>query len=163
SLLDQAIAHGGGHVQAEAVRAMLGVADRTRIVDLFEHLMSGAIAEALSELDGQYREGAAPETVLTDLASFVHLVTRLRIVPDADDDAALSQVERERGREFAGTIGVPELTRAWQILLKGIAEVETSPRPLAVAEMVLIRLAYAASLPSPDDVIRRLSDEAPRD
>ena len=160
SLLDQAIAHGGGHVLTAEVRAMLGVADRARVVDLFEQAMSGDIAAALTELNAQYAEGAAPDMVLTDLAGFVHLVTRLRIVPDSGEDAALSEAERKRGRDFATKIPVPELSRAWQILLKGIAEVETAPRPLAAAEMVLVRLAYAATLPSPEDVIKRL-DEAP--
>jgi DNA polymerase III subunit gamma/tau len=158
SLLDQAISHSGGTVEAGAVRAMLGVADRGRIVELFGHVMAGRIAAALDELDAQYAEGAAPETVLTDLAAFTHLVTRIRIVPEAASDVSLSPEEREKGSEFAQTIAIPELTRAWQILLKGIAETETSPRPLAAAEMVLIRLAHAASLPSPEEVIRRLSD-----
>ncbi|MEJ8570857.1 DNA polymerase III subunit gamma/tau [Microbaculum marinum] len=161
SLLDQAIAHGGGKVMTGEVRAMLGVADRARVVDLFEKVMSGNAAAALEELGAQYAEGAAPELVLTDLAGFVHLVTRLRIVPDSADDASLSEAERERGREFAGKVPVSELSRAWQILLKGIAEVETSPRPLAAAEMVLVRLAYAATLPSPEDVIRKLDEGAP--
>ncbi len=161
SLLDQAIAHGGGTVKADEVRTMLGVADRARVVDLFEKVMSGDIASALDELDGQYAEGAAPDMVLTDLAGFVHLVTRLRIVPDSADDASLSEAERERGKDFAAKIPVSELSRAWQLLLKGIAEVEASPRPLAAAEMVLVRLAYASTLPSPEDVIRRLDEGAP--
>ncbi|WP_436642236.1 DNA polymerase III subunit gamma/tau [Microbaculum sp. FT89] len=161
SLLDQAIAHGGGQVKAEEVRGMLGVADRARVVDLFDKVMSGDIAAALNELDSQYAEGAAPEMVLTDLAGFVHLVTRMRIVPDSADDASLSEAERERGKEFAAQIPVSELSRAWQILLKGIGEVESSPRPLAAAEMVLVRLAYASTLPSPEDVIRRLDEGAP--
>jgi len=160
SLLDQAIAHGGGHVLTDEVRAMLGVADRARVVDLFEQVMSGDIAAALTELNAQYAEGAAPDMVLTDLAGFVHLVTRLRIVPDSGEGATLSEAERKRGRDFAAKIPVPELSRAWQILLKGITEVETAPRPLAAAEMVLVRLAYAATLPSPEDVIKRL-DGAP--
>jgi len=161
SLLDQAIAHGGGAVKADEIRAMLGVADRARVVDLFEKVMSGDVAAALNELDGQYAEGAAPEMVLTDLAGFVHLVTRLRIVPDSADDASLSEAERDRGKDFAGKIPVSELSRAWQILLKGIAEVETSPRPLAAAEMVLVRLAYASTLPNPEDIIRSLDEGGP--
>ena len=161
SLLDQAIAHGGGKVVTDEVRTMLGVADRARVVDLFEKVMSGDVAAALGELDAQYAEGAAPEMVLTDLAGFVHLVTRLRIVPESADDASLSEAERDRGTEFAGKVPVSELSRAWQILLKGISEVETSPRPLAAAEMVLVRLAYASTLPSPEEVIRKLDEGAP--
>ena len=161
SLLDQAIAHGGGAVRAEEARAMLGVADRARVVDLFEKVMSGDVAAAIGELDTQYAEGAAPEMVLTDLAAFVHLVTRLRLVPDAAQDVSLAEAERVRGVEFAAKVAIPELSRAWQILLKGIAEVEGSPKPLAAAEMVLVRLAYAASLPSPEDIIKRLEEGEP--
>ncbi|TCT08831.1 DNA polymerase III tau subunit [Tepidamorphus gemmatus] len=161
SLLDQAIAHGGGAVRAGEVRAMLGVADRARVVDLFEKVMAGDVAAAIGELDDQYAEGAAPEMVLTDLAGFVHLVTRLRLVPETAQDVSLSEVERVRGAEFAAKVAISELSRAWQILLKGIAEVEGSPKPLAAAEMVLVRLAYAASLPSPEDIIRRLEDAEP--
>lgn len=161
SLLDQAIAHGGGGVRADEARAMLGVADRARVVDLFEKVMSGDVAAAISELDAQYAEGAAPEMVLADLAGFVHLVTRLRLVPESAQDVSLSEEERVRGTEFAAKVAISELSRAWQILLKGIAEVEGSPKPLAAAEMVLVRLAYAASLPSPEDIIRRLEEGEP--
>ena len=166
SLLDQAIAHGGGAVAAEAVRAMLGLADRARIVDLFEHVAKGDVASALNEFNSQYEAGANPVVVLTDLADFTHLVTRLKFVPDAGDDPSLSESERVRGREFAGSIAVTTLSRMWQMLLKGIPEAESSSRSAGAAEMVLIRLAHAASLPSPEDAARRLAefsaDGAPR-
>ncbi len=163
SLLDQAIAHGAGEVHTEELRSMLGVADRGRVIDLFEKVMAGDVAGALTEFSGQYREGAAPEAVLTDLASFTHLVTRLKLVPEAAQDGSLSPAEIERGGAFAQTLSVPELTRAWQILLKGITETENSSRPDAAAEMVLVRLAHASTLPSPDEVIRRLQDEGAAD
>ncbi|ESR27001.1 DNA polymerase IIIprotein gamma and tau [Lutibaculum baratangense AMV1] len=159
SLFDQAIAHGAGEVHTDELRSMLGVADRSRVVDLFEKAMSADVAGALREFAEQYREGAAPEAVLTDLASFSHLVTRLKLVPEAAEDGALSPTEIERGKAFAERLSVPELTRAWQILLKGISETESSSRPEAAAEMVLIRLAHASSLPSPDEVIRKLQEE----
>ncbi|QDC02605.1 DNA polymerase III subunit gamma/tau [Mesorhizobium sp. 8] len=156
SILDQAIAHGSGKVDAGAVRAMLGLADRARIVDLFEHVMKGDVATALTELRQQYDVGADPAAVLTDLAEFNHLVTRLRFVPEAADDATLSEEERRRGRDFAGKLSVRVLSRTWQMLLKGIPEVQNSNRPLAAAEMVLIRLAHAADLPTLDEALKTL-------
>ncbi|WMW55424.1 DNA polymerase III subunit gamma/tau [Agrobacterium pusense] len=156
SLLDQAIAHGGGRVEAEAVRGMLGLADRARIVDLFQHVVKGDVAAALSEFNGQYEAGANPVVVLNDLADFTHLVTRMKYVPDAAEDPSLSEIERVRGAEFADTIAVTALSRIWQMLLKGIPETENASRPAGAAEMVLIRLAHAANLPAPEDAARRL-------
>lgn len=155
SLLDQAIAHGAGRIEAESVRAMLGLADRGRVIDLFEAVMGGDVARALSELRDQYDSGADPAVVLSDLAEFVHFVTRLKIVPDAARDSSVTEVERTRGDSFA-VLPMRVLSRAWQILLKGIGEVQASPRPVAAAEMVLVRLAYVADLPTPDDALRSL-------
>ncbi len=160
SLLDQAISHGGGHVRAEEVRASLGLADRTRVIDLFEAVMSGEIATALTEFENQYTEGADPLAILTDLGEFVHVVTRLKLVPDAAKDPGLSQSERERGAAFAKTVPIRALTMAWQIILKGLAEVQGATRPKIAAEMVLVRLAYAADLPSPGDIIRDIKSGA---
>ncbi|WEX77603.1 DNA polymerase III subunit gamma/tau [Sinorhizobium numidicum] len=156
SLLDQAIAHGGGSVEVETVRSMLGLADRARIVDLFEHVIKGDVTTALQEFAAQYEAGANPTVVLTDLADFTHLVTRLKYVPDAVNDQSLSEIERTRGAEFAGSVAVTALSRIWQMLLKGIPEAESSARPAGAAEMVLIRLAHAAHLPSPEEAARRM-------
>jgi len=158
SLLDQAIAHGGGAVQAEAVRSMLGLADRARIVDLFQHVVKGDVASALNEFQAQYEAGANPVVVLTDLADFTHLVTRLKYVPDAADDPSLSEIERTKASEFAQGVAVTTLSRMWQMLLKGIPETEGSSRTAGAAEMVLIRLAHAAHLPAPEDAARRLAE-----
>lgn len=157
SLLDQAIAFGGAEIKAEELRQMMGLADHDRIIDLFEALMKGDAAKALAELDEQNSLGADPATVLTDLAELVHWVTRLKIVPGADSDAAHSPSERKRGTEFASALSMPVLTRAWQMLLKGIQEVNLAANPSAAAEMVIIRLAYAAELPSPAAAIERMS------
>lgn len=157
SLLDQAIAHGSGHVETAAVRAMLGLADRARIADLFRQVAKGDIAAALKEFAGQYEAGANPVVVLTDLADFTHLVTRLKYIPEAANDPSLSEVERVQGAEFASSIAVTTLSRIWQMLLKGIPETENSARPFGAAEMVLIRLAHAGSLPSPEEAVRRIA------
>jgi DNA polymerase-3 subunit gamma/tau len=159
SLLDQAIAHAAGKVMAEDVRQMLGLADRVRVVDLFEALMKGDTAAALAELRAQYDIGADPAVVLSDLAEFTHFVTRVKVVPSVADDVSLSEAERTRGRDFAAKLSMRVLSRAWQMLLKGIGEVQASGRPLAAAEMVLVRIAYAADLPTPDEVVRSLSEE----
>jgi len=162
SLLDQGIAHAAGPVRAQHVREMLGLADRARVIDLFEWTLRGDIASALAELRAQYETGADPTVVLTDLAEFTHFVTRVKIVPGVAEDPALIEVERARGRVFAERLSMRVLSRTWQMLLKGIAEVASAGRPLAAAEMVLVRIAYAAELPTPDEVIRSL-DEKGRD
>jgi DNA polymerase-3 subunit gamma/tau len=161
SLLDLAIAHAAGLVRGEDVRQMLGLADRARTIDLFEAVMRGDLAAALTELRDQYDTGADPAVVLSDLAEFTHFVTRVKIVPAVADDLSLAEAERKRGRGFAEKLSIRVLARTWQMLLKGIAEVEASGRPLAAAEMVLVRLAHAADLPSPDEVIRALDQKAP--
>src|SRR5262245_3258232 len=157
SLFDQAIAHAAGPVRAEDVRQMLGLADRTRTIDLFEAVMRGDAAAALKELREQYDTGADPAVALADLAEFTHFVTRLKVVPSVADDVSIAEVERTRGRGFAERLSLRVLSRAWQMLLKGISEVEAAGRPLAAAEMVLVRMAYAADLPTPDEVIRSIA------
>lgn len=158
SLLDQAMAHAAGPVRAEDVRQMLGLADRVRIVDLFEALMKGDVAAALKELREQYEIGADPAVILADLAEFTHFVTRVKVIPAVADDVSLSEAERTRGRAFASQLSMRVLSRTWQMLLKGVAEVPASGRPVAAAEMVLVRIAYAADLPTPDEVVRSLGE-----
>jgi DNA polymerase-3 subunit gamma/tau len=156
SLFDQAIAHAAGPVRGEDVRQMLGLADRARTIDLFEALMRGDVASALDELRTQYDIGADPAVVLGDLAEFTHFVTRVKVVPAVADDPALIEIERRRGRVLAEKLSMRVLSRTWQMLLKGVAEVQAAGRPVAAAEMVLVRIAYAADLPTPDEVIRSI-------
>lgn len=158
SILDQAIAHGNGNVDSQTVREMLGLADRARIIDLFEMLMRGDVAGVLKEFRAQYDVGADPSVVLSDLADFNHLVTRMRFTPDVAQDMSLSEDERTRGAEFAKTLSVRALSRCWQMLLKGIHEVETSSRPVQAAEMLLIRLAHSADLPTLDEALKAIAD-----
>jgi DNA polymerase-3 subunit gamma/tau len=156
SLLDQAISHGDGKVTAATVKAMLGLGDRARSIDLFEALMRGDIATALGLLRELYDAGADPETVIGDLADFTNLVTRIKVVPAAADDVSLTPDERSRGPELAQKLGMRALSRAWQILFKGLEEIKVAGNGLQAAEMVLVRLAYASELPSPDELIGRL-------
>jgi DNA polymerase-3 subunit gamma/tau len=161
SIFDQAIAHGAGTVDGEAVRSMLGLADRARIIDLFEMLMRGDVASALREFRAQYDVGADPSVVLTDLADFNHLVTRIRFTPDVADDISLSEDERTRGKDFSEKLSIRVLSRTWQMLLKGITEVDNSSRPVQAAEMLLIRLAHAADLPTLDEALKSLEEGEP--
>ena len=174
SLLDQAIAHGGGglgggglgaagdgpEILAEDLRSMLGVADKARVVDLFEAAMAGEIAAALGLLEDQYNGGADPARVILELAEFAHLVTRMKVAPDTADSSALTPEESRRGRALAERLSIPVLSRAWQILSKGVEELRGSEMPLAAADMVLVRLAHAADLPTLDEALRRLGQGA---
>ena len=156
SLFDQAIAHAAGPVRADAVRQMLGLADRTRVIDLFDSLARGDIASAFAEFREQYDTGADPIVVLSDLAEFVNFVTRVKIVPATADNVAFGETERVRARDFASKLSMRILSRMWQMLLKGITEVQGATRPAATAEMVLVRIAYVADMPTPDEAIRML-------
>ena len=160
SILDQAVALSSGPVTAEQVADMLGLVDRTRIYDLFEHLMAGRIPDVLTGLADLHGGGADPLVIIQDLMDLTHSVTRLKAAPQVAGANDLSEVERDRGRSLAERLPVPALTRAWQILSKGIGEIQAAPVPIAAAEMVLIRLAYAADLPDPADLVRMLTDRS---
>ncbi|KAF0221075.1 MAG: DNA polymerase III subunit [Rhodospirillaceae bacterium] len=161
SLLDQAISHGAGLVSEAQVRDMLGLADRARIFDLFELVMKGQMAPSLDLLAEQYALGADPAVVVQDMLELAHWLTRLKITPDAADSSAASETERVRGAQMARDLSMAQLTRTWQMLLKGLSEVRSAPNPLQAAEMSLVRLAYAADLPSPADLIQQLRDNPP--
>src|SRR5215471_3720030 len=160
SILDRAVAFGVGHVEAESVRGLLGLADRSRIFDLLETVLSGDAGGALRALSKLTRDGAEPGQVIADLADAVHAVTLVKAAGKESADPAASEAERTRAASLAERLPMPALARAWQMLLKGHEEVRESPRPHAAADMVLVRLAYAADLPSPADLARRLQDGA---
>jgi DNA polymerase-3 subunit gamma/tau len=158
SLLDRALAHVEGEVGDAPVRELLGLADRTQTFDLFEAVMKGDSERALAQLGALYRSGADPIVVLQDLLDVTHWLTRLKAAPSLADDAAVPEAERARGGVLAKALSVPVLTRTWQMLLKGLAETQQAPSPLAAAEMLMVRLAYAADLPSPGELIASLKD-----
>ncbi|WP_341913381.1 DNA polymerase III subunit gamma/tau [Ferrovibrio terrae] len=159
SLLDQAIAHGAGQVNADLVRDMLGLADRGQVFALLDQLLHGQLPEALENLQAQYRVGADPAVVLQDLLELTHWLTRVKVVGGTPDDVTLPETQRNRGRDLAAKLGMPVLARSWQMLLKGLQEVRAAPVPLAAAEMVLVRFAYAADLPSPADLAKEWKDK----
>ncbi len=161
SLLDQAMADGGdAAIEEDRVRDMLGLADRGRVFDLLDALMRGDAAGALPICREMHEAGADPLAVLQDLLELTHWLTRLKAVPD-DGGLAVSDVERARGRTMAGALSMPVLTRTWQLLLKGVGEVQTAPSAMLALEMLLVRLAYAADLPPPAEVIERLRSSPP--
>ncbi len=165
SILDQAIAHGAGAQAAGGgatisegqVREMLGLADRTRVFDLFEAVMKGQAAPALAVMAEQHVAGADAATVIEDLLDLTHWITRIKVAPDVAKDVTVPEAERVRGAQLAGALSMPVLARAWQLLLKGLQEAQFAPDPMQAAEMVLVRLAYASDLPPPADLVRRLS------
>jgi DNA polymerase-3 subunit gamma/tau len=161
SLLDQAISHGGGETTADQVRAMLGLADRGRVLDLFDMILKGDAAGALTELGGQYADGADPMAVLRDLAEITHWVSVVKITPEAADDPTISPDERSRGQLMADTLPMRALTRLWQMLLKALDEVAAAPNAMMAAEMAVIRLTHVADLPSPEELVRKLQNATP--
>ena len=162
SILDRAIAFGSGRIEAGTIRELLGLADRGRIFDLLETVLKGDAGGALTALDQLNRDGAEPGQVITDLADAVHAVTVAKAAGPGSIDPAAGEAERGRIEDLAGRLSMPVLARAWQMLLKGHDEVRSSPRPLAAADMVLIRLAYVGDLPPPGDVARNVSGERDR-
>ena len=161
SLLDQAISHGAGETSADQVRAMLGLADRGRVLDLFDMIMKGDAAAALTELGGQYADGADPMAVLRDLAEITHWISVVQITPEAAEDPTVSPDERARGQDMANRLPMRVLTRMWQMLLKALEEVGHAPNTMMAAEMAIIRLTHVADLPAPEDLVRRLKDATP--
>jgi DNA polymerase-3 subunit gamma/tau len=159
SLLDQAIAHGEGEmITADTVRQMLGLADRGRVLDIFEKLMAGKVSEALTDLSGLYDAGADPLAVMQDLLETTHFLTRVKVAPAAQGFFDGGSGEAKRAADLAAKLSVASLTRAWQILLKGLFEVRDATRPISACEMALIRLAYAAELPPTDRLVKDLLD-----
>ncbi|MGJ8621286.1 MAG: DNA polymerase III subunit gamma/tau [Yoonia sp.] len=161
SLLDQAISHGAGETTADQVRAMLGLADRGRVLDLFDMILHGRAADALTELSGQYADGADPIAVLRDLAEVCHWISVIKITPEAAEDPTIGPDERTRGQTMAADLPMRVMTRMWQMLLKALDEVAMAPNAMMAAEMAVIRLTHVADLPSPEELVRKLQDATP--
>ena len=161
SLLDQAISHGAGETTADQVRAMLGLADRGRVLDLFEAIMHGDASAALAELGAQYSDGADPMAIMRDLAEITHWISVVKITPDATDDPTVSPDERARGATLSEQLAMRVLTRMWQMLLKALDEVAQAPNSMMAAEMAIIRLTHVADLPSPEELVKKLQNSSP--
>ena len=161
SLLDQAISHGAGKTSADQVRAMLGLADRGRVLDLLDMILRGDAASALTEISAQYADGADPIAVLRDLAEITHWVSVVKITPEAAEDPTISPDERSRGQTMASAMPMRVLTRLWQMLLKALEEVASAPNAMMATEMAIIRLTHVADLPSPEELVRKLQNQTP--
>jgi len=157
SLLDQAIASTDGRITEAAVRNMLGVADRGRVLDLLESVLRGDAGDALDRMDHLYQDGADPLLVLQDLLELSHFLTRLKLAPEAGVGDPIVEGDHKRAVPLAEKLALPALARVWQILLKGLEEVQAAPSPIQAAEMVLVRLAYVADLPVPAELVRSLA------
>lgn len=165
SILDQAISQsssgdGAPTVDEGQVRDMLGLADRVQVFDLLDAVMRGDVKSGLDLLANQYASGADPLVVLQDLLELTHWLTRLKVAPDGADDALVAEAERTRGKDMAAALSMPVLTRTWQMLLKGLSEARTAPMPLQAVEMTLVRLAYAADLPTPEEAVKALGSQS---
>ena len=163
SLLDQAVSHAnpeGGEIGEEEVRAMLGLADRLRSFLLLEETMAGNVSQALEILDQLYREGSDPLAILEDLLDITHWLTRIKIVPSAAQAIEVPEIERVKGRDLESQLTMATLARCWQMLLKGVDEVRLAPSPIQAAEMLIVRLAHTADLPTPEEVIRRIDESS---
>ena len=162
SLLDQALVPGADQLDAATVRDMLGLADRAAVYDLFDEVMAGKIAEALDRFDAMYRDGADPLILLQDILDVVYWLTRIKTAPTVAEAAYTPEMERTRGKEMADKLSMPSLTRAWQLTLKGVGEVQSAPNAVQAAQMALVRLAHAADLPAASTLVRQLTgDGAP--
>ena len=153
SLLDQAISLGGGEVKTDVVKNMIGLADRTLTFELFENLVSGNIEKVIANLDLQHRNGANPLNLLQDLVGITHLLAKVKIVPEAVNDPALSENEKDFCSRLVPKISIAVLSKIWQMLIKGLSELNIAPLQDDALEMVLIRIAYSASLPSPAEIL----------
>jgi DNA polymerase-3 subunit gamma/tau len=160
SILDQAIALSAGTVTTDQVRDMLGLADRGLLLDLYETILKGGVEQSLAIMADLYRAGADASVILQDLLDLTHLLSKFQAVkaPPATVEPNMAALERDRAAAMAKTISMPSLSRVWQILLKGLSEVQAAPNPQAAAEMVMIRLAYASELPDPATLLRQLKD-----
>ena len=162
SLLDQAVATGAtaGELDAGAVRDMLGLADRERSFDLLESILKGEVAQALDFLSDDYANGADPIVLVQDLLEVVHWLSRVKVTPDIADGPTIAEADKVRGKDLAGRLSMGSLTRAWQMLLKGLREAQSAPSPIKAVEMIVIRLAYLADLPTPADAVKTMSESA---
>ena len=153
SLLDQAISLGAGEVKTDVVKEMIGLADRGQTFELFESLVSGKVEDVMTNLEKQRQNGANPVTVLQDLIGITHLVAKVKIVPETVNDASLSEVEKEFCNKNAPIVPIAILSKMWQMLIKGLGEMNIAPLQMDALEMVLIRIAYSANLPTPAEIL----------
>ena len=160
SLMDQAISNHSAETTAEEVREMIGLADRSRVLDLFSLIMQGNASSALNELSSQYADGADPIIIIKELAEITHWISVVKISPNTADDPTVTNDERDRGLKFSTSLSMRSLTRMWQMLLKILDEISFAPNAMIAAEMAIIRLTHVSELPSPDEIIKKIEKES---
>ncbi len=153
SLLDQAISLGGGNIRADIVKNMIGLADRNQVFDLFENLVAGNVEKVIAGLQEQYKNGANPTTLLQDLINITHMMAKARIIPNSVNDMSVTENERELCRKLSATVSIAVLSKIWQMLIKGLGELQVAPVQIDALEMILIRIAYSAGLPTPYELL----------
>ena len=153
SMLDQAISLGAGKVETEIVKNMIGLADRNKTFELFELLVNGKTNELLANVEEQYKNGANPLTILQDLVNIAHMLAKAKIIPSSVDDISLSESEKDLCKRLAPEISIAVLSKVWQMLIKGISELAIAPVQIDAVEMILIRIAYSANLPTPYELL----------
>ena len=153
SLLDQAISLGGGNIRADIVKNMIGLADRNQVFDLFENLVAGNVEKVIAGLQEQYKNGANPTTLLQDLINITHMMAKARIIPNSVNDMSVTENERELCRKLSATVSIAVLSKIWQMLIKGLSELQVAPVQIDALEMILIRIAYSAGLPTPYELL----------
>lgn len=156
SMLDQAIVLGGGKIKFETVKEMIGLADRTQTLALFENLVSGDMQKVLENVANQYQHGANPQIILKDLIEIVHMIAKSRIVPNSLKSALMGENERILCEKLSKEVPISILSKIWQMMIKGLSEINNAPLPRDALEMVLIRIAYSANLPTPSEILEEL-------
>lgn len=160
SLLDQAISLGGGKVRIDIVKEMLGMADRGQTFELFNQMVGGDMQALLGKLQEMYRNGANPAAVIGDLINLTHALTKTLLLPGFVNDASLSENDRNFLKETSGKLSIATLSKIWQMLIKGMNEMQTAPVPIDALEMILIRIAYSANLPSPAELLESVKKKS---
>ena len=154
SLLDQAISLGAGVVKTDIVKEMIGLADRSQTFELFEKLVLGDTKETIIKLQEQYKNGANPTTLLQDLINITHLLAKTKLVPSFVNDPSLSEAEKELCQRLGAKVSIAVLSKMWQMMIKGLGELQVAPVQIDALEMILIRIAYSASLPTPSELLK---------
>ena len=156
SLLDQAIVLSNGNINAETVKKMLGLADRSQTLALFEKLVKGDMEAVLRDISEQYTNGATPIIILQDLINITHDLAKIKIVPTLLNSTSLSEIEKTTFTDLSGKCSLAILSKIWQMLIKGISEINMAPSAVEALEMILLRIAYSASLPTPYEILNEV-------
>lgn len=160
SLLDQAISLGAGKVRTDIVKEMLGLADRGQAFELFDRLIGGDMTALLNKVQELYKNGASPLALVNDLIDITHKLTKLLLVPEFGKDSSLSESERNFLQETASKVNIAVLAKIWQMLIKGLSEIQNAPVPIDALEMILVRIAYSANLPSPAELLESIKKKS---